>query len=87
MSSLSLIKIPYYEVQPPHKNKTESLLLCPKCNLIKNRKSRIFRSPHSLWKHIWQVHKSDKTQSPSTDDTVMLLEVYCVMLKLGMIVR
>ena len=87
MNNPNLIKIPYCGIQPPHKNKTETLVRCPKCHLIKNRKSRIFKSPQSLWKHIWQVHQSDKTQIPSTDDTVMLLEVYCVMLKLGMIVK
>lgn len=88
MNDLVLSNIPKVKVNPPHKNKNEVLLRCPLCELIKNRKSRIFRNPQSLFKHLFQSHnKNDNLDYPTVEDTLRLLDTICLMIELRMLVK
>lgn len=72
---------------PVHKNTIECLLRCPKCNQHKKRiKSHFFKSCRSLYFHLHVVHQIDKYDYPTVEDSIKLLQIFSIMLKLKMVV-
>ena len=54
-------------------DKTRCRLRCPKC--LKNTSfSKLFKSPENIWRHLYQVHRIDENEFPTTKNTIQILE-------------
>ena len=55
-------------------DKNPCCIRCPKCELTQKSHSKLFKTPESLWRHLWQSHSLDQNLYPSIDETIKILE-------------
>lgn len=60
---------------------TPCLTRCPKCIQNKGR-SKLFRNPQNLWRHLWQTHSYDRNDYPTNELVIHVLDQIAVALHL-----
>ncbi len=64
-------------------DKNPCTIRCPKCEINQRSHSKLFKTPESLWRHLWQSHTLDKNEHPSTEETIQILEKISAFLRVG----
>ncbi|WP_156800715.1 hypothetical protein [Candidatus Nitrosopumilus sediminis] len=55
-------------------DKTPFTSRCPKCYLSNNHRSRTFKTPENLWRHLHQIHDFDRNEYPSIPLVIDVLD-------------